>query len=134
MPNSLAGVEYYLLRKPKPGRSRKGSLLGSRFSFAGNAQTQHDLFDKANACYDARSRILHGRWQPGDEINQPRADTEGIAGTVVRHLLERQGMMEAFVSLKRDDFLDDREQSKAFTPPPFPREDGSQIHASGKSA
>src|ERR1035438_281845 len=80
---------------------------------------QQDLFDKANICYDTRSKIIHGRWQPGTEINQPMADTEAMVRTVVRHLLERPGMIGAFVSPKRDDLLDAWVQSKAFTPPPF---------------
>jgi hypothetical protein len=97
--------------------------LCTRLSYflADNEQTQKDLFAKANVCYNVRSKIIHGRWQPGVEIDAPMADTEAIARTVVRNLLETPGMLSVFASSKRDEFLDTWEQSKAFTPPPLPK-------------
>lgn len=71
-------------------------------------------------CYKTRSRIIHGRWDEGPEIVRRMADTEAIVRTVVRHILEKPGMLGAFVSLKRDDFLETWVQSKGFVPPPFP--------------
>ena len=46
--------------------------------------------------------------------------TEAIVRTVVRHIADKPGMLGAFLSPKRDDFLESWVQSKAFTPPPFP--------------
>ena len=115
------GLESLFTSETKTWKVTERLCTRLSFFLADNAQTQQDLFDKASACYDARSKIIHGRWQPGAEINQPMADTEGIVRTVVRHLLEKPGMMGAFVSPRRDDFLDAWEQSRAFTPPPFPR-------------
>jgi hypothetical protein len=93
--------------------------LRTRISYflADNAQDQKILFDMVNACYDTRSKIIHGRWDEGPEIESRMADTEGIVRTVVRHILEKPGMLDAFVSPKRDDFLEAWEQSKSFVPP-----------------
>jgi hypothetical protein len=103
-------------------RTRKVTeRLCTRVSFflADDAETQQGLFEKASACYDTRSKIIHGRWKSGTDIDQPMADTEAIVRTVLRHLLEKQGMISAFVSPRRDDFLDSWVQSKSFTPPSF---------------
>jgi len=113
------GLESLFTSETKAWKVTERLCTRLSFFLADNAQTQQDLFDKANICYDTRSKIIHGRWQPGTEINQPMADTEAMVRTVVRHLLERPGMIGAFVSPKRDDFLDAWVQSKAFTPPPF---------------
>jgi hypothetical protein len=48
------------------------------------------------------------------------ADTESIVRTVVRHVLEKPGMLETFVSNHRDGFLEQWVQSKSLNPPPFP--------------
>ena len=96
--------------------------LCGRISYflAGNAQDQQKLYDMADACYDTRSKIIHGRWDEGPELESRMADTEAIVRTAVRHILEKPGMLDAFISLKRDDFLEAWVQSKSFVPPPFP--------------
>ena len=96
--------------------------LCERISFflADNPKDQQKLFDMVDACYDTRSKIIHGRWDEGPEVEDRMADTEAIARTVVRHILGKPGMLDAFLSLKRDDFLEAWVQSKAFEPPPFP--------------
>jgi hypothetical protein len=97
--------------------------LCARISYflADNAADQQKLSDMVDACYTTRSKIIHGRWDEGPEIDDRMADTEAIARTVVRHILEKPGMLDAFVSLKRDDFLEAWVQSKSFVPPPLPR-------------
>ena len=96
--------------------------LCKRLSYflADDAIMQRNIFDKANACYDARSKIIHGRWDEGPELLELMAYTENIARTVIRHILEKPGMLALFLSTKRDDFLEAWVQSKAFVPPPFP--------------
>jgi hypothetical protein len=91
------------------------------FSLADNKVTQQQLFDKVKACYKTRSEIVHGRWEEGPEIELVMADTEGIVRTVVRHLLEKPGMLETFISAHRDSFLEEWVQSKSLDPPPFPK-------------
>jgi hypothetical protein len=53
-----------------------------------------------------RSEIVHGRWEEGPEIERLMADTEAIVRTVVRHLMDKPGLLVAFLSSKRDDFLE----------------------------
>jgi hypothetical protein len=81
---------------------------------------QQELFARVNACYDSRSKIIHGRWEEGPQLDEDMLYTENVARTVVRHIIEKPGMLAAFLSPKRDDFLEAWVQSKAFTPPPFP--------------
>jgi len=96
--------------------------LCDRISFflADNAAIQQQLADKVRACYGMRSEIVHGRWEEGPEIERLMADTEAIVRTVVRHIVDRPGMLDTFISLRRDDFLETWVQSRSFTPPPFP--------------
>ena len=96
--------------------------LRARISYflADNAQDQQKLVDMVNACYDTRSKIIHGRWDEGPEIDSRMADTEDIARTVVRRILEKPGMLDAFVSLKRDDFLEKWVGSRSFVSPRLP--------------
>ena len=96
--------------------------LRDRISYflADNAQDQRNLFKKVGDCYETRSKIIHGRWDEGPEIESRMADTENIARTVVRHILETPGMLGAFISLKRNGFLEEWAKSKSFVPPEFP--------------
>jgi len=54
------------------------------------------------------------------EIDDRMGETEAIVRTVVRHITDKLGMLRAFLSTKRDDWLEGWVQSKAFTPPPLP--------------
>ncbi len=71
-------------------------------------------------CYGTRSEIVHGRWDDSPELEERIYETEGIVRTVVRQIVDKPGMLGAFLSPKRDDFLEAWVQSKSFTPPPFP--------------
>jgi hypothetical protein len=82
---------------------------------------QQELCEKVRSCYKTRSEIVHGRWEEGPYIDDHMADTEAIVRTVVRHIADKPGMLAAFLSPKRDDFLEAWAQSKSFTPPPFPQ-------------
>jgi hypothetical protein len=101
-------------------RSRVSLRLRSRISlFLSNDQaTQHQLSDQVNTCYDTRCRIVHGRWDEGPEIDRHTRDTELIVRTVVRHIMDRPGMLAAFLSPKRDEFLEQWVKSKS--PPLLP--------------
>jgi hypothetical protein len=96
--------------------------LCERISFflADNAKDQRALFNKVKTCYDTRSKILHGRWDEGPELEDRTADTEAIVRTAIRHILEKPGMLGVFISQKRDEFLDAWVDSKSFMPPPMP--------------
>jgi hypothetical protein len=67
-----------------------------------------------------RSKIVHGRLGDWPEVEAQMADTEAIVRTAIRHVLEKPGMLQAFIAPKRDEFLDQWVNSKAFTPPPIP--------------
>jgi hypothetical protein len=112
---SLFGAE-----DDSPGISRR---LRERISFllASDAAMQKKLYDIVKLCYKTRSEIVHGRWEEGPEIDDRMGETEGIVRTVVRHIMDRPGMLGAFLSPRRDDFLEAWVQSRAFTPPPFPK-------------
>jgi hypothetical protein len=71
-----------------------------------SADAQQSLFAKVEACYNTRSEMIHGRWEDDPNIDQTMADTEAIVRTVVRHLLEKPGMLETFISADRDSFLE----------------------------
>ena len=87
-------------------------------SFLSEDQATRQLnYSKAEACYDARSKIIHGRWDVGTKIDQLMADTEAIARTVMRHVLEKPGMLDIFISERRDDFLEALVQSSSLTHP-----------------
>lgn len=81
---------------------------------------QLDLYDNVKACYKTRSEIVHGRWEEGPELETVMADTEAIVRTVMRHLLEKPGMLETFISDRRDGFLEAWVLSKSIDPPPYP--------------
>ncbi len=78
------------------------------------------ICDMVEACYQTRSEIVHGRWNEGPELEDRIYETEGIVRTVVRHIADKPGMLGAFLSPKRDDFLDAWVRSKSLTPPPLP--------------
>jgi hypothetical protein len=96
--------------------------LCNRLSYflADAAPVQQELYAKVNDCYDARSKIIHGSLVEGDAFDRLMLDTERIARTAMRHILEKPRMLEIFVSNKRDDFLERWVQSGRFVPPPFP--------------
>jgi hypothetical protein len=96
--------------------------LCERISYflADNSKDQQDLFDKVDACYDTRSKIIHGRWDEGPELEERMADTEAIVRTVTRNIVDKPGMLGAFLSPERDDFLEAWVKSKSFSPPAFP--------------
>jgi hypothetical protein len=89
----------------RPGITRR---LCDRISvfLAEDIKTRQELFDKVKACYKTRSVISHGRWEDDPNIDQAMADTEKIVRTVVRHLLEKPGLLETFISADRDSFLE----------------------------
>jgi hypothetical protein len=97
--------------------------LRDRISYflADNAKDQTDLHDKVKACYAARSEIVHGRWEDSQDFHDIQMyTTEAIVRTVIRKIADTPGMLAAFLSPKRDDFLEAWVISKAFSPPPYP--------------
>ena len=99
-----------------------GRRLRERISIflADNAPDQHELCAKVRACYKVRSEIVHGRWDHDTDIDLRMADTEAMVRTVVRDLLEKPGMLGAFISPQRDEFLKRWAGSTLLAPPPFP--------------
>jgi hypothetical protein len=98
--------------------------LRDRISYflADNAKDQSDLHDKVKACYSARSEVVHGRWEDSQEFHDIHMYlTEAMVRTVIRKIGDTPGMLGAFLSPKRDDFLEAWVRSKSFTPPPFPK-------------
>jgi hypothetical protein len=97
--------------------------LRDRISFflADTAASQQKLHETVRTCYKTRSEIVHGRWEEGPEIDDRMGDTESVVRTVVRHIMDKPGMLGAFLSPKRDEWLEAWVQSKAFVPPPFPK-------------
>lgn len=49
------------------------------------------------------------------------ADTEAIARTALRLLLDNPDMLRTFISKHRDRFLEDWVFSRSTNPPPFPK-------------
>ena len=97
--------------------------LRDRISYflADNESTQQELQDKVKVCYAERSAIVHGRWEDSPEFHDVHMyTTEAIVRTVVREIADRPGMLRAFLSPKRNAFLEAWVQSRAFTPPPMP--------------
>jgi hypothetical protein len=97
--------------------------LRDRISYflAANAQQKSELHDKVKVCYAERSAIVHGRWEDSQEFHDVHMyATEAVVRTVVRDIADRTGMLGAFLSPKRDEFLEAWVQSNAFVPPPFP--------------
>ena len=106
-------------------RGRRGSrdacVTASRISLRTTEKIKFQSAASVNACYDQRSAIVHGRWEDSKEFHDVHMyDTECIVRTVVRHMASKPGMLGAFLSPKRNDFLEAWVKSKAFTPPPFP--------------
>jgi len=101
-----------------PGISRR---LRERISYflADDAATQQNLHDMVKTCYKTRSEIVHGRWEDGPEIDDLMGETEAIVRTVVRTIVDKPGMLGAFLSAKRDDWLEQSVQSKSCIAPPF---------------
>lgn len=98
--------------------------LRNRISYflATSAKVLQKLEGQVKACYGARSDIVHGRWEETEEFHKVHMyDTECIVRTVVRHIADKPGMLDAFLSPKRDEFLEAWVRSKAFAPPPFPK-------------
>jgi hypothetical protein len=94
--------------------------LCDRISYflADNAKDQVKLAAQVKACYAKRSDIVHGRWEDSEEFRKVHMyDTECIVRTVVRHIASKPGMLGAFLSPRRNDFLEAWVKSKAFTPP-----------------
>jgi Apea-like HEPN len=84
---------------------------------AGTDQDQTKLFNKVKACYRMRSEIAHGRWGEGPELTAMMGQTEAIVRTVVRHLLEKPGMLPVFISTGRDAFPEKWVLSGSVAPP-----------------
>ncbi len=98
--------------------------LRDRISYflANNQSTQTQLHDRIKACYAERSAIVHGRWEDSQAFHDVHMyTTEGIVRTVVRHIADKPGMLGAFLSPKRNQFLEAWVKSKAFVPPPTPK-------------
>jgi hypothetical protein len=109
---SLFGSETDPYRVSKRLRNRISYFL------ADNARVQQELHDKIEASYAKRCDIVHGRWEDSQEFRDVHMyTTECIVRTVVRQIADRPGMLGAFLSPKRNEFLEAWVQSKAFTPP-----------------
>ena len=54
-----------------------------------------------------RSKIVHGRWKDDPKIEAVMADTEAIARTALRHIIENPNMLTIFMGKDRDGFLED---------------------------
>lgn len=94
--------------------------LRDRISYflADNHYTQLELHDRVKACYAERSAIVHGRWEDSREFHDVHMyTTEVIVRTVVRHIADKPGMLDNFLSSERDAFLEAWVNSKAFVPP-----------------
>jgi hypothetical protein len=77
------------------------------FFLADTPEVARELFRKAKTCYNTRSKIIHGRWKDDPKIDIVMADTEAIARTVMRRLLDNPQMLKTFISKQRDRFLED---------------------------
>lgn len=65
--------------------------------------------------------IVHGRWEDSKEFHDVHMyTTEAIVRTVVRNIADKSGMLGAFLSQKRNQFLEAWVKSKKFVPPPMP--------------
>jgi hypothetical protein len=81
---------------------------------------KQEIYNTVSACYDTRSEILHGRWEDDPKIQHRMTDTEAIVRTVLRNLLEQPGMLAAFISPKRNEFLESWVTSNNFSSPALP--------------
>jgi hypothetical protein len=97
--------------------------LRDRISYflADNPQDQNDLHDRVKASYAVRSEIVHGRWEDSQDFHDIHMyTTEAIVRTVIRKMADTPVMLGAFLSPRRDEFLEAWVQSKSLTPPQFP--------------
>jgi len=96
--------------------------LRDRISYflAGSEHEQQALSEKVRGCYKMRSKIVHGRMSAWPEVHVQMEHSEAMLRTCIRHILEKPGMLAAFVSPRRDEFFDAWVASKAFTPPRLP--------------
>jgi hypothetical protein len=110
------GLESLFGNDDDRGVSRR---LRERISYflAEDAAMQKELCEKVKACYRTRSEIVHGRWEDDPDFNDHIYTTEAIVRTVVRHIADKPGMLQIFLSPKRDQFLEAWVQSKSFSPP-----------------
>jgi hypothetical protein len=83
--------------------------LAQRIAFltANDADEAKYTFRKAKACYSARSKIVHGRFEGDPKMLQFMADTEAMVRAVLLHLLNDSVLLEHFLSSERDTFLED---------------------------
>jgi len=97
--------------------------LAQRIAFflANTSEDARSLFKKAKFCYAMRSKIVHGRVIDDPKIDECTADTEAIARTVFRHLLDKPELLKTFVSNQRDSFLEEWVFSRSTDPPPYPQ-------------
>src|ERR1039458_10151466 len=60
--------------------------LSQRIAFflADTPELARELYHKVKACYNTRSRIIHGRWEDDPKIDELMADTEAIVRTAMR--------------------------------------------------
>jgi hypothetical protein len=119
LPTLLAGAGISLRQEDDRGVSRR---LKERISYflADDAATQQDLCYKVKACYRTRSEIVHGRWEDDPEFDERMYITEAIVRTVARNIADKAGVLQAFLSSVRDEFLETWVRSRSFSPPPFP--------------
>jgi hypothetical protein len=88
---------------------------------ADDAAVQRELHDKVKACYAERSAIVHGRWEDSLEFHDVHMyTTEAIVRTVVRHIADRAGMLNVFLSQERNKYLETLVKSNAFGSSPVP--------------
>jgi hypothetical protein len=110
--------------------------LCDRISYflADNESDRMNFYQMVNDCYDMRSQIVHGRQADHGDEEDPEIDnrmekTEAIVRTVVRHILKKPSMIQAFVSKGRNDFLQAWVDSKQFIPPLLARPEGEAVSA-----
>ncbi len=110
------GLESLFGNDEEYGVSRR---LRERISYflADDAAMQQEICEKVKACYRVRSEIVHGRWEDDPDFDDHIYTTEAIVRTVIRHIAAKPGMLQIFLSPKRDQFLEAWVQSKSFTPP-----------------
>lgn len=65
-----------------------------------------DIPQRVKACYDTRSKIVHGRWNNDPEIDDIIRDTENVIRQALNKILDEPRLLNIFVSKGRDEFLD----------------------------
>jgi len=108
--------------------------LALRISFfiAGNVPDTESIFKKVKTCYTMRSKIVHGRSEKYPEIEEVMADTEAIVRTSFRKLLDPPTLLPAFLSKRRNDFLETWILSRSFDAPAWPMPDAPKPKSDGK--